>query len=336
MVLEYDTAMGKSVRLFLFGAVLAVAVHAAKTLDIYFIDVEGGQSTLVVAPSGQSLLIDTGYAGNSGRDANRIAVAAKAAGVKKIDTLLLTHHHDDHAGGVPNLLARLPVALFLDKGPNVELDNKYSEPYEKAFATGQHTVIAAGGKIAVKGLDVTVLTAAGKYINVPGDANPHCAGIAPVTGEKGENPQSAAVAIQFGKFRFVDPGDMIWNEELGLHCPGNKAGRPDVYLTAHHGTHLSPKSVHGLAPRVIVMNNGARKGGLPEEWKLLRGSPGIEDLWQLHFSLAGGKEANSPDPFIANVEANDDGHYLKLSASEDGSFAVFNSRSKYTKHYAAK
>ncbi|MSV35137.1 MAG: MBL fold metallo-hydrolase [Bryobacterales bacterium] len=328
--------MGNFARLLVLGATLAVAARAAKTLDIYFIDVEGGQSTLVVSPSGQTLLIDTGYAGNSGRDANRIAVAAKAAGVKKIDTLFLTHHHDDHAGGVPNLLARLPVTLFLDKGPNVELDNQYAEPYEKAFATGQHKVIAAGDKIAVKGLDVMVLTAAGKYVNVPGDANPHCAGIAPVTGEKGENPQSAGVAIQFGKFRFVDPGDIIWNEEFGLHCPGNKAGKPDVYLTAHHGTHLSPKSVHGLTPRVIIMNNGARKGGLPEEWKLLRASPDLADLWQLHFSLAGGKEANSPDPFIANVEANDDGHYLKLSAAEDGSFVVFNSRTKYTKRYAAK
>ena len=328
--------MGNTIRLLALGAALAVAAHAAKTLDIYFIDVEGGQSTLVVAPSGQALLIDTGYAGNSGRDALRIAAAAKAAGVKKIDTLLLTHHHDDHAGGVPNLVARMPVGLFIDKGPNVELDNKYSEPYEKASATGQHKVIAAGDKIAVKGLDVTVLTGAGKFVNVPGDPNPYCAGLAPVQGETGENPQSAGVAIQFGKFRFVDPGDIIWNEELGLHCPTNKAGKPDVYLTAHHGTHLSPKSVHGLASRVIVMNNGARKGGLPEEWKLLRQSPGLEDIWQLHFSLAGGSDANARDPFIANLESGDDGHYLKLSASEDGSFVLYNSRNKYTKRYAAK
>ena len=94
----------------------ALSLHAAKTLDIYFIDVEGGQSTLIVSPSGQSLLVDTGWAGNSGRDANRIAQAAKLAGVKKIDYLLITHHHADHAGGVENLLARLPVGTFLDHG----------------------------------------------------------------------------------------------------------------------------------------------------------------------------------------------------------------------------
>ena len=328
--------MGNCIRLLLLGAWLAVAVHAAKTLDIYFIDVEGGQSTLVVAPSGQSLLIDTGYAGNSGRDAIRIAAAAKAAGVKKIDTLLLTHHHEDHAGGVPNLVARMPVGLFLDKGPNVELDNKYSEPYEKAFATGQHKVMAAGDTIAVKGLNVTMLTAAGKYVNVPGVPNPYCAGLAPVQGEKGENPQSAGVTIQFGKFRFVDPGDIIWNEELGLECPTNKAGMADVYLTAHHATHVSPKSVYGIAPRVIVMDNGARKGGMPDAWKLLHGSPGLEDIWQLHYSLTAGGDGNARDPFIANLEASDDGHYLKLSASEDGSFVLYNSRNKYTKRYAAK
>jgi beta-lactamase superfamily II metal-dependent hydrolase len=323
-------------RLFALAATLASAAQAAKTLDIYFIDVEGGQSTLVVAPSGQSLLIDTGYAGNSGRDANRIAAAAKAAGVKHIDNLLITHHHSDHVGGVQNLLARLPVTTFLDKGPSVEEDNKYPEPYAKAFAGGQHRVIAAGDKIAVKGLDITVMTAAGHTIDRKGDPNPYCAGLAPVKGEEGENPQSSGVLIQFGKFRFDDPGDIIWNEELALECPDNKVGKVDLYLTAHHGTHLSPKSVYGLAPRVVVMNNGPRKGGLPEAWKLLHGMPGLEDMWQLHFSLAGGKDNNAPDAFIANLDAEDDGHYLKVSASENGSFTVFNPRNKYSKAYPAK
>src|SRR6266550_3034971 len=131
-IILYDTGMKNvpTVRLILLGAALTMAAQGAKTLDLYFIDVEGGQSTLVVSPSGQTLLIDTGYAGNSGRDANRIAAAAKAAGVKKIDTLLITHFHDDHVGGVPNLLERLPVATFLDYGPSVEAGGKYPGPYE--------------------------------------------------------------------------------------------------------------------------------------------------------------------------------------------------------------
>jgi hypothetical protein len=157
-----------------------------------------------------------------------------------------------------------------------------------------------------------------------------------VEGETGENPQSAGVLIQFGKFRFADPGDIIWNEELALECPENKAGKVDLYLTAHHATHVSPKSVYGLAPRVIVMDNGPRKGGLPDAWKLLHESPGLEDMWQLHFSLTGGKDFNAADPFIANLDDHSDGTYLKVSASEDGSFSVYNPRNKYSKTYAAK
>jgi beta-lactamase superfamily II metal-dependent hydrolase len=320
----------------LTALILIAPAQAAKTLDIYFIDVEGGQSTLVVSPSGQALLIDTGYAGNSGRDAIRISAAAKTAGVKKIDTLLITHFHDDHVGGVPNLLERLPVANFLDHGPSVENENKYPEPYEKAVGASPHKVIAAGDKIAIKGLDITVLTAAHRHIERAGEPNPYCAGLAPVEGESGENPQSAGVLIQYGKFRFVDPGDIIWNEELALECPDNKVGKVDVYLTAHHATHVSPKSVYALAPRVIVMDNGPRKGGLPDAWNLLHAMPGLEDTWQLHFSLTGGKDHNPADPFIANLEEQTPGHYLKLSASEDGSFTLFNPRNKYSKSYPAK
>src|SRR6202163_4433080 len=132
-----------TVRLILLGAALAMAAQGAKTLDIYFIDVEGGQSTLVVSPSGQSLLIDTGYAGNSGRDALRIAAAAKAAGVKRIDTLLITHFHPDHVGGVKNLLEKLPVAMFLDKGVSIETHD-YPAEYAAAIAKGQHKVVSAG------------------------------------------------------------------------------------------------------------------------------------------------------------------------------------------------
>jgi len=317
-------------------AALAVAARGAKTLDIYFIDVEGGQSTLVVPPSGQVLLIDTGYAGHSGRDALRIAAAAKAAGVKKIDTLLITHFHGDHVGGVSNLLERLPVANFIDYGPSVDGGGKYPEPYEKAIASGAHRVIAPGEKIAIKGLDITVLTAAGRLLKRKGEHNPYCAGLTRVEGEAGENPQSAAVLVQFGSFRFADPGDIVWNEELALECPDNKVGRVDLYLTAHHATHVSPKSVYGLAPRVIVMDNGARKGGLPDAWNLLHNMPGLEDMWQLHFSFTGGKERNSADPFIANLEEHDEGMYLKVSASEDGSFTMFNQRNKYTKAYPVK
>jgi competence protein ComEC len=324
----------------LFAVILCLTAFstlcAAKTLDIYSIDTEGGQATLIASPSGQSLLIDTGYAGNSGRDADRIAAAAKNAGVKKIDYLLLTHHHSDHAGGVPSLLERLPVLNFFDHGPDVENGNQYDSAYSNAFAKGNHQVVKAGDSIPIKGLDVKIVVASGKSIDRKGEINPYCSGLTPKEGESGENPQSAGILVQFGKFRFADLGDILYNGELALECPENKLGKADVYLTTHHATHIPPKSMYGVAPRVVVMNNGPRKGGLPEAWKLLHESPGLEDFWQLHFAVAGGKETNAPDAFIANIDERDQGQYLKISASEDGSFTVFNQRNKYTKSYKAR
>jgi beta-lactamase superfamily II metal-dependent hydrolase len=311
-------------------------VRGAKTLDLYFIDTEGGQATLVVAPSGQSLLIDTGYTGFGGRDTVRIAVAAKDAGVKKIDTLLITHFHDDHVGGVANLLDRFPVATFLDHGPSIETHD-YPSAYAQAIAKGQHKVVAAGDRIPIKDLEVTVVAAAGKVTAGPGEPNPYCGGIPTSQSEleAGENSQSLAVVIQFGKFRFADLGDLTWNKELALLCPENKVGKVDLYLTTHHGGE-SPKAIWGMAPRVAIMNNGPSKGGDPAGWKNVMASPGLEDLWQLHFALAGGKETNVPDTIIANVDANDEGKHLKVVALADGSFTVTNPRNKFSKTYAPK
>src|SRR5271170_1051059 len=98
----------------------AHVVAAPKPLQIYFIDVEGGQSTLIVDPQGESLLIDTGWSDFNGRDADRIMVAAKAAGIDHIDDLLLTHYHTDHAGGVPQLASRIKIEAFYDHGANTE------------------------------------------------------------------------------------------------------------------------------------------------------------------------------------------------------------------------
>ena len=154
--------------------------------------------------------------------------------------------------------------------------------------------------------------------------------------ETGENSQSVGVVITFGRFRFADLGDLTWNKQLALLCPDNKVGKVDLYLTPHHGGADSPKASWEMAPRVAIMNNGPMKGGDPLGWKTVKASPGLEDLWQLHFALAGGKDTNVPDTFIANVDANDQGRHLKVSALADGSFTVTNPRNKFTKTYAAK
>jgi len=328
--------MRRPVALVFLVAALLVSRAAAKDLEIYFIDTEGGQATLVVSPSGQTLLIDAGYTGFGGRDANRILVAARNAHVKKIDELLVTHNHSDHVGGVANLLQVLPVGVFLDKGPNVEENGKYPEDYAATFAKGEHKVIKPGDTIPVKGLEVTVMTAAGAHIDRKGEPNPFCAGIMPQEGDEGENGQSAGVLIQYGKFRFSDLGDITWNKELALLCPENRVGKVDLAITTHHGTTVSPKAIYAMAPRVIIMNNGPKKGGDPAAWKVLKASPGLEDMWQLHFALAGGKEANVPDTLIANLEERCAGVYLKVTAEANGAFTVYNPRNKYMKSYPAK
>jgi len=329
----------------LFGIILAATLaQAAKTLDVYFVDVEGGQATLIVTPSKESLLVDAGWPGFNGRDASRIQAAAKAAGVKQIDYLMLTHYHTDHAGGVSQLLEKMPVKTFVDHGPNRETGKSAGElsaAWDKAVATGKHLVVKPGDKIPLKGVDVQVVTADGAGITSPinggGAANSFCGGKT-FPEDKSENARSTGILITYGKFRMLDIGDLTSQKELDLVCPNNRLGKVDLYLTTHHGTNTSnaKEIVDAISPRVAIMNNGAKKGGSAESWQTIKSSPGLEDLWQLHFAVAGGKDSNVADSFIANIDEACEGKYIKASAMSDGSFTVVNSRNKYQKSYAAK
>lgn len=324
---------------------LAVSlVNAAKTLDVYFVDVEGGQATLIVTPAKQSILVDTGWPGFNGRDAGRIQAAAKSAGVKEIDYLIMTHYHTDHVGGVGQLVEKMPVKTFVDHGPNRETGKSAGElsaSWDKAVATGKHLVVKPGDKLPLKGVDVQVVTADGasisSAINGGGAANSFCAGKT-FPEDKTENARSTGILLTYGKFRMLDLGDLTSQKELDLVCPNNRIGKIDLYLTTHHGTSASNAQaiVHAITPRVAIMNNGAKKGGNSDAWQIIHSSPGLEDLWQVHFAVAGGKENNVADSFIANLDEACEGKYLKASAMADGSFTVVNSRNKYQKSYAAK
>jgi beta-lactamase superfamily II metal-dependent hydrolase len=328
------------------GALLFVfsAAAAEKSLEIFFIDVEGGQATLFVTPSGQSLLVDTGWAYNAYRDANRIAAAAKMAKIKKIDYVVITHYHADHVGGVPQLVAKIPVGTFVDHGPDRETskasESLFSE-YQAAIAGKEHILAKPGEKIPIKGLDTTIVSADGAEISetLPGAGQPnqYCEGVQEKATDPSENARSVGLVMTFGKLRIVDLGDLTWNKELELVCPNNKIGRADIYVVSHHGLDQSnsPALVHALQPRVAIMDNGSKKGGSPTAWDIIKSSPGLQDIWQLHFADAGGSEHNAADPFLANVTEADTGFYLKVTAHEDGSFEVFNSRNKFQKAYPA-
>jgi len=321
----------------------ASLAQAAKTLDIAFIDVEGGQATLIVTPAGESLLVDTGWRGYNGRDADRIVQAAKKAHIKKIDYVLITHYHRDHVGGAPQLADRLPVGTWIDHGPNREDSKVTREDYADydRLPKSRHLVVKPGDKIPLKGVDATIVSADGAIIGQPlpggGRDNPVCASTAKRDLDTSENARSVGFVLMWGAFRFADLGDLTWNKELELVCPANKLGTVDVFLVSHHGLNLSnsPALVNALHPRVAVMDNGARKGGSPDAWQIVRNSPGLEDLWQLHFAMEGGTDHNSPDPFVANVDEVCQGKSLWLTASEDGSFTVTNLRNNYSKSYPA-
>jgi competence protein ComEC len=343
--LKRVTMKGSFFAVFLFLA--SGPAPAAQTLDVYFIDTEGGQSTLFVSPSGESMLVDTGWPGFDGRDANRIVAAAKHAGVNRIDYLLITHYHMDHVGGVPQLAARLPIRNFIDHGPSVEHGKEADElvvAYTHTKEAGHDILAHPGEKIPIRGISVEILTAAGREIQSPlpgaGAPNPTCADTKLRDADPSENAQSVGTLVTFGKFRMIDLGDLTWNKEYALVCPNNKIGTVDIYLSTHHGLNESggPEIVHALRPRVAIMNNGATKGGSSEAWQAMHSSPGIEDIWQLHYALAGGDDNNSPQRFIANPEAEpkrDRGYWIELSAESDGSFSVTNSRTGETKTYPA-
>ncbi|HEV3057628.1 MAG TPA: MBL fold metallo-hydrolase [Vicinamibacterales bacterium] len=324
------------------AALLAAAVHAiaaGKTLDIYFIDVEGGQSTLVVTPSGESLLIDAGYAGFDGRDPGRVVAAARTAGVTRIDYLLITHFHGDHAGGVPELAKRLPIRTFVDHDDVVAGDASAAPvlaAYAAVRAAGRHLVAKPGDHLPLKGVDVEVVSSAARTISEPvpggGQPNPACEASARAPGEPLENPRSTGVYLRFGTFRFLDLGDLSGAPLFALFCPRNLLGQIDLYLVPHHGgSDVVYPATFATRPRVAIMNNGEQKGGSPESFAALRASRGIADVWQLHMSRAKGAQ-NFAAARVANLDETT-AHWVKVSASEDGSFTVTNGRTGETKKY---
>lgn len=333
-------------------ALMLLPLTAAQGLRIYFIDTEGGQATLIVTPRGESLLIDAGFPGDGtfsskpgdpaqARDANRILAAVKDAGVSRIDYFVLSHAHADHSGGVTELAAQLPIGTFVDNGgplPNADAVAGTLEAfkwYEAVRAKGRHIVARPGARLSLKGVDVTIASAAGKTLVKPlkggGQANPGCTAATPPQ-EPTENPRSVAVVVQFGKFRYLDPGDLTGEPLFALTCPKNMVGPVSVYRVAHHGgaDAADPAMFAALSPRAAIVINGPKKGGAANLLAELHKHAGI-DTWQLHHSeLPGSEDVDASR--VANLDTSTS-HWLSLSADADGSFSITNPRTGATKSY---
>jgi beta-lactamase superfamily II metal-dependent hydrolase len=356
---------------------LAVAPSAGQgrvpnTLTIYVVDVEGGNATLFVAPSGESLLIDTGNGGAAAtRDADRIMAAVTDAGVTQLNHLVTTHYHGDHYGAMEEVAKRIPIRNYIDHGANVQananVDGFLQKAYVDLYSKAMHTVAKPGDRIALAGVDARVVQSAGKPITsaLPnaGRPNPYCSSFKQQAVDATENAQSVGTHISYGRFRVVHLGDLTWNKEFDLMCPQNRLGTVDLFIVSHHGQPISNSEVlvHAIEPRVAIMNNGTRKGGQPDAMRVLHSAPNLEDLWQLHFSQLSGQEYTVPGLFIANVVDeqpaampiaaitppapgpgavpapvhNGPAFWIKVSARDDGSFTVTNARNGFSKTYAA-
>jgi outer membrane protein assembly factor BamB/beta-lactamase superfamily II metal-dependent hydrolase len=251
------------------GLGLALSEAAGRTLDIFFIDVEGGQATLLVTPAGESLLIDAGYAGRGGRDPDRIMAAVREARLERLDYLLVTHFHPDHAGGVADLATRIPIGTFIDYGSPMGTDRMATgsfRNYEPVRGRGAHLQPKPGDRLPLKGIEADVVSAAGEILtrrlSGGGRENPACATFEVEPADGTENFRSIGLRVKHGEFRFVDLADLMGVTLASLVCPVNLLGEASVYLVPHHGNYDSnvlPVLV-ALRPRVAIMNNGAHQG----------------------------------------------------------------------------
>jgi competence protein ComEC len=310
------------------------------TLSLYFVDSEGGQSTVIQLPNGQILVIDTGNPGM--RDGERmLAVLQDQLGATEIDYLLTTHYDSDHVGGVAYLAARMSIGQFLDHGAT-----NAPAQYLTLANAGARRSLVAGDVLSLGGVTLDVVSAGGTVITEPlaggGEPNAFCedAQVALPGDALDENVNSVGVVLRFGRFDFIDLGDLLWPREHQLACPNHQIGPVDLYLTTHHGTARSgaPQLVRGLEPVAAIMNNGPRKGGGGGTWNTLALSPGGANVWQVHRAVTAPDDQNAPPDQIANLDEGqaDAANFLKVTVESTGQFTIENPRTNFSTTYTSR
>jgi competence protein ComEC len=336
----------------------------SRNLEIYWVDVEGGAATLLISPSGESMLIDTGFEVD-GRDAKRIYAAAQQAGLKKIDYVVISHYHADHVGGLAALSKMIPLGKFYGRGDEIEpVNQKWLDSYRAASA-GKRTIVKPGDRIPIKGIEVLVVSSDGKLLDKPltgGGPNALCATAEQKAPAGPENQYMVGTLITFGRFKLLALIDLDWEKEMELVCPVNKLGTVTLYQSGRHGSFDgagSPALLGAIRPQVAVINNGPKKGlgqvddtvrsitpaGIkvtPYErnaYARLSKIPGIEGIWQGHQSLLDKDPSHNTSPdMIANLDDTADckGNWIKASVEPSGRLTITNGRNGFSKSYMAR
>lgn len=341
------TRHAMTVTAMLFALNVTAQTPPTDTLDIYWVDVEGGAATLIITPAQESILMDAGWGREDERDAKRIQAAMADARISHIDYFITSHYHRDHVDGLPALARLVPITQFIDHGDSVEQDRSSGRTSWDAYlsvAAGKRRTVTPGDKLRLKGVEFSFVTAKRQILNRPVEptgTNPYCQGSSPGDDLQGENASSVGYVLSLGAFQFLNLGDLTPNIQHEIACPENKLGIVDLYQIPHHGMRnaLSPALTWAVQPKVVVINNGPHKGGGPDSYEIIEQIENLEDIWMVHRALDTDDAHNTSDHLTANQTDEDDcvGHWLRAMVHPDGrSYVLMNGRNGVSRTYLSR